>query len=55
MIRKAFELQMGGEGFTFVEILTMCPTGWFVGTLEGPQYLTDSLEHAYPLGELKHP
>jgi 2-oxoglutarate/2-oxoacid ferredoxin oxidoreductase subunit beta len=55
MLRQAFELQMEGSGFTFVEILTMCPTGWFVGTLEGPQYLTDSLESAYPLGELKTP
>jgi 2-oxoglutarate ferredoxin oxidoreductase subunit beta len=53
MVRRAFEMQMAGEGFTFVEILTMCPTGWFVPTLEGPDYLTDSLQDAYPLGELK--
>ena len=35
MVRRAFELQMAGAGFTFVEVLTMCPTGWFVGTPEG--------------------
>jgi 2-oxoglutarate ferredoxin oxidoreductase subunit beta len=55
MLRRAFEIQMRGDGFTFVEILTMCPTGWFVGTLDGPDYLTNSLEAAYPLGELKQP
>ena len=27
MIRRALELQMAGAGFTFVEVLTMCPTG----------------------------
>ena len=32
MIRRALELQMAGAGFTFVEVLTMCPTGWFVPT-----------------------
>ena len=53
MIRRAFELQMSGAGFTFVEILTMCPTGWFVPTLDGPEYLADSLQDAYPLGEIK--
>ena len=26
-------------GFTFVEILTMCPTGWFIETNEAPDYL----------------
>jgi 2-oxoglutarate ferredoxin oxidoreductase subunit beta len=55
MLRRAFEIQMRGDGFTFVEILTMCPTGWFVGTLDGPEYLANSLEAAYPLGELKQP
>ena len=30
MLRRAFETQLEGAGFSFVEILTMCPTGWFV-------------------------
>jgi 2-oxoglutarate ferredoxin oxidoreductase subunit beta len=52
MLRKAFELQLAGEGFGLVEILTMCPTGWFVTAQDGPDYLGSSLEQAYPLGEL---
>ena len=32
-----------GAGFSFVEILTMCPTGWFVETEEAPEYLADNL------------
>ena len=29
-LREAFESQLAGEGFSLVEILTMCPTGWAV-------------------------
>ena len=53
MIRRGFENQMEGGGFSLVEILTMCPTGWFVPTKEGPEYMSDTLEAAYPLGVLK--
>jgi 2-oxoglutarate/2-oxoacid ferredoxin oxidoreductase subunit beta len=52
MLRKAFETQLAGAGFSLVEILTMCPTGWFVPVADGPDYLSDSLERTYPLGEL---
>src|SRR6266508_1301235 len=52
MIRRAFEHQMAGHGFSLVEVFTMCPTGWFVPTAEGPQYMVDSLESVFPLGEL---
>jgi len=52
MLRRAFEAQLSGAGFSLVEILTMCPTGWFVSAPEGPGYLGDSMERAYPLGEL---
>jgi len=55
MIRRALELQMAGAGFTFVEVLTMCPTGWFVPTLDGPEYLEDSIMETFGIGELKAP
>jgi 2-oxoglutarate ferredoxin oxidoreductase subunit beta len=53
MIRTAFESQLAGEGFSLVEILTMCPTGWFVGAPQGPDYMAESMERVYPLGELR--
>ena len=52
-IDRAFESQMKGEGFSFVEILTMCPTGWFVPTAEGPEYLDKRLGAVHEVGELK--
>ena len=55
MVHRALELQMQGAGFTFVEVLTMCPTGWFVGTPEGPDYLEDAMMGTFGIGELKVP
>jgi 2-oxoglutarate ferredoxin oxidoreductase subunit beta len=52
-LKRAFEAAMAGEGFTLVEILTMCPTGWFVPTADGPDYLESVFEQTYPLGPLK--
>ena len=52
-IKKAFQHQMAANGLSLVEVLTMCPTGWFVPTPAGPEYLHQWLEQAYPLGELK--
>ena len=53
MLRRAFEVQMAGAGFTFVEILTMCPTGWFLETTEAPDYFEDNLAEVHRVGVLK--
>jgi len=53
MLRRALEVQAAGAGFSFVEVLTMCPTGWFVETTEAPGYLADTLAGAYEVGVLK--
>ncbi|MBW2232442.1 MAG: hypothetical protein JRH17_18800 [Deltaproteobacteria bacterium] len=53
ILRRAFETQQKGVGFSFVEILTMCPTGWFVPTAEGPEYLDQVLGSVHRLGEVK--
>jgi 2-oxoglutarate ferredoxin oxidoreductase subunit beta len=52
-LTRAFECQLRREGFSFVEILTMCPTGWFVPTAEGPSYLDEVLGRVHATGELK--
>ncbi len=53
MFRRAFESQMNKEGFSFVEVLTMCPTGWFIPTSEGPDYMQATLGEVHIMGELK--
>jgi 2-oxoglutarate ferredoxin oxidoreductase subunit beta len=44
---------LAGEGFSMVEVLTMCPTGWFVPTAEGPTYMDETLGQVHVMGELK--
>ena len=53
MIRRALEVQEAGLGFSFVEILTMCPTGWFIETPDAPDYLTSTLAPVHAPGVLK--
>ena len=53
MIQRALEVQRQGLGFSFVEILTMCPTGWFIETQEAPGYLTEQLASVHAVGILK--
>jgi 2-oxoglutarate ferredoxin oxidoreductase subunit beta len=53
MITRALEVQLRGGGFSFVEILTMCPTGWFIETTEAPDYLTDNLAAVHAIGVVK--
>jgi 2-oxoglutarate ferredoxin oxidoreductase subunit beta len=53
MLQRAFESQVRREGFSLVEILTMCPTGWFVAAADGAEYMGNTLAETYGLGELK--
>jgi 2-oxoglutarate ferredoxin oxidoreductase subunit beta len=52
-LREAFASQLAGEGFSLVEILTMCPTGWAVPTDEGANYQREQRGPTIPLGELR--
>ena len=52
-IRKAFELQMSGVGFTMVEILSQCPTGWGISSEESVDWLEENMIPVFPLGEVK--
>ena len=53
ILTRAFEVQAAGLGFGFVEILTMCPTGWFIDTEDAPDYLADNLAKVHEVGVLK--
>ncbi len=55
MVRHAFETQKAGLGFSFVEILTMCPTGWFMPTWEAPKFMEETMTKYFTLGEYKVP
>ncbi|WDU83488.1 thiamine pyrophosphate-dependent enzyme [Caloramator sp. Dgby_cultured_2] len=52
-IKKAFELQMQGKGFTMVEVLSICPTNWGLSPNEAIKWLRDNMIPYYPLGVKK--
>lgn len=53
MLESAFKVQREGLGFGLVEILTMCPTGWFIQTGEAPDYLADKMASYHKPGVIK--
>ena len=52
-IKKAFETQMAGKGFSMVEVLSTCPTNWGLSPVESMQWLRDKMIPQYPLGVFK--
>ena len=52
-IKKAFQLQMERKGFTFVEVLSTCPTNWGMTPLKSVEWLKENMIPYYPLGVIK--
>ncbi len=52
-IRTAFETQLRGLGFSMVELLSTCPTGWGVSPVASLDWLEQHMIPAFPLGDYK--
>ena len=52
-IKKAFQIQMEGKGFTFIEVLSTCPTNWGMTPLKAIDWLKENMVPYYPLGVIK--
>ena len=52
-IRKAFQVQIDGLGFSLVEILSPCPTNWKMDPLESWQWIDKEMTKEFPLGVIK--
>lgn len=52
-IKKAFEVQLSGEGLGFVEILSTCPTNWNLTPQKSHERVRNELFEVYPLGVYK--
>ncbi len=50
-IRKAFQCQVEGKGYSLVEILTNCPTNWRMTPAESNSYIMNEVVRAFPLGD----
>ena len=49
-IKKAFQNQLDGKGYSLVEIVTSCPTNWGLDALEALDFLEEKMLPEFPLG-----
>ena len=52
-LKKAFEVQVQGLGFGFVEILSSCPTNWHMTPQEAHERVRKEMVPVFPLGVYK--
>lgn len=52
-IKKAFTHQIENKGFSFVEVLSSCPTNWGMMPEQALQFVKNEMQNFYPLGVYK--
>ncbi len=52
-IKRAFEAQIEGKGFSMVEVLSTCPTNWGLTPQEALKWLEENMIPQFPLGVYK--
>jgi 2-oxoisovalerate ferredoxin oxidoreductase beta subunit len=53
VIRRAVENQVNGLGFSFVEVLSPCPTIWKFQPVEAQRFVRDEMAKIFPIGNLR--
>ncbi len=52
-VRKAIKNQAEGKGFSFVEILSACPTGWKMTPVESDKFVIEHMIPTFPIRVFK--
>lgn len=52
-IKKAFQNQLDGKGFSIVEILSACPSNWGLSPLKCIDFINEKMIPEFPLGEFR--
>jgi len=52
-IKKAFKNQVDKKGFSFVEVLSTCPTNWGMRPVDALKWVDENMIPYYPLGVKK--
>ena len=52
-IKKAFQNQIEGKGFSLVEVVAACPTNWKMKPVDANKWVDDAMIPYYPLGVFK--
>ena len=50
---RALSNQVDGKGYSFIEVLSMCPTGWGVEPREAAAWVGEAMVPCFPLGTLQ--
>ncbi len=52
-IKRAFQIQLAGLGFSIVEILSTCPTNWGLDPVQSLKWIEEKMIPQYPLGNFR--
>jgi 2-oxoglutarate ferredoxin oxidoreductase subunit beta len=52
-IVKGLKNQIEGKGYSFIEVLSMCPTGWGMEPRKAAAWVDDAMIPYYPLGNFR--
>lgn len=52
-VKKAFQYQLDGKGFSFVEFVSNCPTNWGMAPLKSLEHVQNVVLQEFPLGEFR--
>ena len=52
-IKKAFQYQLDGRGFSLIEILSPCPTNWKMSPIDACRWIDNVMSKQYPIGVIK--
>ena len=52
-VKKAFQYQLEGKGFSFVEFVSNCPTNWGMSPVESLDHVHNVIMKEFPLGEFR--
>ena len=49
-LKTGFQSQINNKGFSLIEVLSMCPTGWGVTPVDSKKWIAEKMIPYYPLG-----
>jgi 2-oxoisovalerate ferredoxin oxidoreductase beta subunit len=52
-VRRALQNQVEGKGFSLVEVLSPCPTGWKLSPQESTKFVLETMTRTFPLKRLR--
>lgn len=52
-IRRAFENSLAGNGYSMIEVVATCSSGWKMSPVDSNKWLEENMLPHYPLGDIK--